>query len=158
MSRVMILLHVRIKRNVFKNTVETRSHFSFAAAVRAVQKEQATHQDEDDPSMFSRALMTMIFLTRQPIVSQCKVSFSRTLTTPSLHKAIFVLGGPGSGKGTNCERLAEEFGFIHLSAGELLRSKRSWDRNRKIPERRADCTCPYVIILTPTKNILILQW
>jgi len=36
----------------------------------------------------------------------------------------FVIGGPGSGKGTQCERIAAEFGFVHLSAGELLRAER----------------------------------
>uniref|UniRef100_A0A7N0V320 adenylate kinase n=1 Tax=Kalanchoe fedtschenkoi TaxID=63787 RepID=A0A7N0V320_KALFE len=33
----------------------------------------------------------------------------------------FVLGGPGTGKGTQCEKIVENFGFTHLSAGELLR-------------------------------------
>lgn len=33
----------------------------------------------------------------------------------------FVLGGPGSGKGTVCKRLHDELGAVHLSAGELLR-------------------------------------
>lgn len=33
-----------------------------------------------------------------------------------------MLGGPGSGKGTNCTRLVEEFGVVHLSAGDLLRA------------------------------------
>ncbi|KAK6155846.1 hypothetical protein DH2020_010094 [Rehmannia glutinosa] len=33
----------------------------------------------------------------------------------------FVLGGPGSGKGTQCTRIVETFGFTHLSAGDLLR-------------------------------------
>jgi UMP-CMP kinase len=33
----------------------------------------------------------------------------------------FVLGGPGSGKGTQCLKIVETFGFTHLSAGDLLR-------------------------------------
>ncbi|XP_065871185.1 UMP-CMP kinase [Euphorbia lathyris] len=33
----------------------------------------------------------------------------------------FVLGGPGSGKGTQCLKIAENFGLTHLSAGDLLR-------------------------------------
>jgi len=41
------------------------------------------------------------------------------------HKVVFVLGGPGSGKGTQCAKLVDEFGFTHLSAGELLRSARA---------------------------------
>lgn len=36
---------------------------------------------------------------------------------------VFVLGGPGSGKGTQCAKIAAEFGFTHLSAGDLLRAE-----------------------------------
>ncbi|KAI8922607.1 adenylate kinase-domain-containing protein [Entophlyctis helioformis] len=36
---------------------------------------------------------------------------------------VFVLGGPGSGKGTQCVRLAKEFNYAHLSAGDLLREE-----------------------------------
>ena len=32
-------------------------------------------------------------------------------------------GGPGSGKGTQCERLVAEFGLTHLSSGDLLREE-----------------------------------
>ncbi|KAK6936334.1 hypothetical protein RJ641_033364, partial [Dillenia turbinata] len=32
-------------------------------------------------------------------------------------------GGPGSGKGTQCAKIVETFGFTHLSAGELLRNE-----------------------------------
>jgi len=32
-------------------------------------------------------------------------------------------GGPGSGKGTQCANIVEHFGFIHLSAGDLLRAE-----------------------------------
>jgi len=38
---------------------------------------------------------------------------------------IFVLGGPGAGKGTQCEKLVQEFGFSHLSAGDLLRAEQN---------------------------------
>lgn len=36
---------------------------------------------------------------------------------------IFVVGGPGSGKGTQCERLVTEFKCEHLSTGDLLRAE-----------------------------------
>lgn len=36
---------------------------------------------------------------------------------------ILVLGGPGSGKGTQCENLVNHFGFKHLSTGDLLRDE-----------------------------------
>lgn len=35
------------------------------------------------------------------------------------------LGGPGSGKGTQCGKLVEKYGFTHLSTGELLRNELS---------------------------------
>ncbi|KAL8158530.1 hypothetical protein V2J09_000067 [Rumex salicifolius] len=38
-------------------------------------------------------------------------------------KVIFVLGGPGSGKGTQCKNIVEHFGYTHLSAGDLLRAE-----------------------------------
>lgn len=36
---------------------------------------------------------------------------------------IFVLGGPGAGKGTQCSKLVSTYGFTHLSAGDLLRAE-----------------------------------
>lgn len=39
-------------------------------------------------------------------------------------QVIFVLGGPGAGKGTVCQRIVEEYGCVHLSAGDLLRAER----------------------------------
>ena len=40
-------------------------------------------------------------------------------------KVVFVLGGPGSGKGTNCSKIVDNFGYVHLSAGDLLREERN---------------------------------
>jgi UMP-CMP kinase len=36
---------------------------------------------------------------------------------------LFVLGGPGAGKGTQCAKLVSDHGFTHLSAGDLLRAE-----------------------------------
>ncbi|XP_027335881.1 UMP-CMP kinase 3-like isoform X2 [Abrus precatorius] len=36
---------------------------------------------------------------------------------------VFVLGGPGSGKGTQCANIVQNFGYTHLSAGDLLRAE-----------------------------------
>lgn len=38
-------------------------------------------------------------------------------------KVFFVLGNAGSGKGTQCARLVDEFGCSHVSAGDLLRAE-----------------------------------
>jgi len=34
-----------------------------------------------------------------------------------------VQGGPGSGKGTQCDRVVQQYGFTHLSSGDLLREE-----------------------------------
>jgi UMP-CMP kinase len=36
---------------------------------------------------------------------------------------VFVLGGPGAGKGTQCANIVHDYGFAHLSAGDLLRAE-----------------------------------
>ncbi|KAH8404254.1 hypothetical protein KR215_002455 [Drosophila sulfurigaster] len=40
-------------------------------------------------------------------------------------KVVFVLGGPGAGKGTQCSKIVQRFQFTHLSAGDLLREERA---------------------------------
>jgi UMP-CMP kinase len=40
-------------------------------------------------------------------------------------KFVFVTGGPGSGKSTQCAKIVENFGFEHLSAGDLLRAEQN---------------------------------
>ena len=44
---------------------------------------------------------------------------------PPIWRVVFVLGGPGAGKGTQCQLLSEHHGWCHLSAGDLLRAERS---------------------------------
>jgi UMP-CMP kinase len=43
-------------------------------------------------------------------------------------EVVFVLGGPGAGKGTQCQLLQDRLGggksWVHLSAGDLLRAER----------------------------------
>ncbi|KAJ8726077.1 hypothetical protein PYW07_000775 [Mythimna separata] len=36
---------------------------------------------------------------------------------------VWVLGGPGSGKGTQCDKIIAKYGFTHLSTGDLLRAE-----------------------------------
>ncbi|KAH6666644.1 adenylate kinase-domain-containing protein [Halenospora varia] len=42
---------------------------------------------------------------------------------PSRVTVLFVLGGPGAGKGTQCANLVRDYNFTHLSAGDLLRAE-----------------------------------
>lgn len=36
-------------------------------------------------------------------------------------KIVFILGGPGAGKGTQCDIMHEKYGYSHFSTGDLLR-------------------------------------
>ncbi|KAG0605816.1 hypothetical protein M758_9G089800 [Ceratodon purpureus] len=57
-----------------------------------------------------------------PPDSKSSVSDAETSGAESKNlKLVFVTGGPGSGKGTQCAKIVENFGFEHLSAGDLLR-------------------------------------
>lgn len=42
---------------------------------------------------------------------------------PSKVTVVYILGGPGSGKGTQSTHLVQDYGFKHLSAGDLLREE-----------------------------------
>ncbi|KAL3463789.1 adenylate kinase-domain-containing protein [Aspergillus heterothallicus] len=43
--------------------------------------------------------------------------------SPETTTVVFLLGGPGSGKGTQSTNLVRDYGFTHLSAGDLLRAE-----------------------------------
>lgn len=48
---------------------------------------------------------------------------SKSFPNPTV---VFVIGGPGAGKGTQCSRLVQDFPrVVHLSAGELLRNEQA---------------------------------
>jgi len=52
-----------------------------------------------------------------------KVPFISTDFIFPKHRVLFVLGGPGAGKGTQSERIVAGYKSCHLSVGELLRSE-----------------------------------
>ncbi|KAE8650431.1 hypothetical protein Csa_011770 [Cucumis sativus] len=101
-----------------------------------------------DQKMWRRAVSVSHFTFAHKSIAHnkdvCKLKFWETFTTETPMKEkgtfqrdktpfiTFVLGGPGSGKGTQCMKIVENFGFTHLSAGDLLR--------REIASNSADGT------------------
>lgn len=73
--------------------------------------------------VFNRLLITkQVFCG---IKRLAKFSTSINLLKMDRPKVIFVLGAPGAGKGTQCEKIVDAFNFKHLSAGDLLREERA---------------------------------
>lgn len=60
------------------------------------------------------------------VASVCKYWLSLSRKQPLFTRffskkfeVVFVLGGPGSGKGTNCAKIVEDFNYVHLSKSFL---------------------------------------
>lgn len=71
-------------------------------------------------------------------------------------KVIFVLGGPGSGKGTQCGKLVKDYGCIHLSAGDLLRAEQE-RKGSKYGELIANCIKDGLIVPQEVTVALLQQ-
>lgn len=78
-------------------------------------------------SLFIATGALYVYSLKQQKQQNKKTSDTDSTTTsqplPSC-QVVFVLGGPGAGKGTQCQLLQERIGWIHLSAGDLLRAER----------------------------------
>jgi len=63
---------------------------------------------------------------------------------------IWVLGGPGCGKGTQCEQIVAKYGYTHLSSGDLLRDelKSGSDRAATLDEimKKGDLVPLFVVL------------
>ena len=71
-------------------------------------------------------VVSLSSLLKQNTLSKTTFQQFRTMSNSSgnLPNVLFVLGGPGAGKGTQCTRIVQNFGYVHLSAGDLLRAER----------------------------------
>ncbi|KAI5450041.1 bifunctional uridylate/adenylate kinase [Naganishia albida] len=92
---------------------------------------QASAQADGNPTEVSASQhVTAIADQAAAATKSTTVSGNETETaSPVFDKSkitvIFVLGGPGVGKGTQCEKLVKDYGFVHLSAGDLLRAEQA---------------------------------
>lgn len=61
--------------------------------------------------------------TLQPSPPQTTSTNTRPTFDPTKVTVVYILGGPGSGKGTQSAHLVHDYGFTHMSAGDLLRAE-----------------------------------
>jgi len=72
-------------------------------------------------------------------------------------KRVIISGAPASGKGTQCEKIVEEFGLAHISAGDLLRAEvKAGTEAGKLAEgfMKAGALVPDEVVITMVKNRL----
>ena len=67
---------------------------------------------------------------------------------------VFFLGGPGSGKGTQSDFLSHDYGFIHLSAGDLLREEQDREGSQYGPMIRENIKEGIIVPMEVTVKLL----
>lgn len=77
-------------------------------------------QADDNPTKVSAPQQVESIAKQAASATQSTtISGNETEASPVFDKSkitvIFVLGGPGVGKGTQCEKLVKDYGFVHLS-------------------------------------------
>ncbi|ESW03303.1 hypothetical protein PHAVU_011G003000 [Phaseolus vulgaris] len=58
---------------------------------------------------------------RYSFAPNATISHSLTVTNEALN--VMISGAPASGKGTQCELIANKYGLVHIAAGDLLRAE-----------------------------------
>uniref|UniRef100_A0A674IPV5 Uncharacterized protein n=1 Tax=Terrapene triunguis TaxID=2587831 RepID=A0A674IPV5_9SAUR len=88
------------------------------------------------------------------------VSAQNALNNYVLERPVSTRSGPGSGKGTQCEQLAQKYGFTHLSTGDLLRRELTSSSERsKLIKDIMECgeLVPGDIVLALLKEAMIAR-
>ena len=83
----------------------------------------AAQEEAETPAVAEEEAEAPAVAEEEAVVDAAAPAVEEESPVPEDACVIFVLGGPGSGKGTQCERLIEKYGVKHLSAGDLLRAE-----------------------------------
>lgn len=75
------------------------------------------------PPLNNNSTSTNLDLHTSKNINENKMTEKSPRFSPTSVTVIFLLGGPGSGKGTQSASLVRDYGFHHLSAGDLLRAE-----------------------------------
>eukprot|EP00249_Psilotum_nudum_P036930 c906_g1_i1 orf=245-1582(-) len=91
-----------------------------------------THYEKNHPGRMRRVKGVLekdeVFLEVASILKEMYDLEAQSVMVHKMHDCskttnIFILGGPGSGKGTQCKRMVRDFGYTHVSTGDLLRNE-----------------------------------
>ncbi|XP_017468292.1 PREDICTED: UMP-CMP kinase isoform X2 [Rhagoletis zephyria] len=101
------------------------SKFNYPTALSTCRQIIATQQQLLVPTRFYNK--SVVHLLNNKVVAHCSNAKLNQRKMPAEQKPqiVFVLGGPGAGKGTQCSKIVERYQFVHLSAGDLLREERA---------------------------------
>ncbi|KAJ3326342.1 hypothetical protein HDV06_000218 [Boothiomyces sp. JEL0866] len=97
--------------------------------IETIRKRFHTFQNESMPEEAYKGNNILILISSTSLPEQIYENLKKefSLSMPVLpfndKEIVFVLGGPGSGKGTQCEQIIKNFGYIHISTGDLLRDE-----------------------------------
>ncbi|TPX38130.1 hypothetical protein SmJEL517_g00167 [Synchytrium microbalum] len=96
--------------------------------IETIKKRFQTFQDASRPAIEyfqneNRCVKISSDVTPDQVYEKARECFVEKPRGRAWKNIVFVLGGPGSGKGTQCDRLVEEFKYVHLSSGDLLRAE-----------------------------------
>ncbi|GJD08129.1 Adenylate kinase 2, chloroplastic [Galdieria sulphuraria] len=113
----------------FVSVVEIRnSHKSTTTGTRYRCKTQFQKRERTSLRILSNTFLRNLFYcpscNRQPTIRACAETFSVTKGQSQVRTyppRIIVAGAPASGKGTQCKKIAERYGVVHLSTGDMLR-------------------------------------
>lgn len=75
-------------------------------------------RDKNVPDLMEYMLQEL--LAAQP---ESPIAFFRELLSKPVTPKILIAGPPAGGKGTQCEKIVETFGVVHISTGDLLRAE-----------------------------------
>ncbi|KAL7571239.1 hypothetical protein ACA910_008897 [Epithemia clementina (nom. ined.)] len=89
---------------------------------RKANQQEAAGDGGDEENQKGSATMTRNTLESTKFTTTTSTNMS--LNGAPTFQVVFVLGGPGAGKGTQCQLLEQRLGWKHLSAGDLLRAER----------------------------------
>nr|XP_034185528.1 adenylate kinase isoenzyme 1 isoform X1 [Osmia lignaria] len=81
--------------------------------------------------LFTSFITIIIEEGRGKIENNCRINFEQDFVSSTSNrlknlekmKTVWIIGGPGCGKGTQCERIIAKYGFYHISSGDLLREE-----------------------------------